>query len=84
MTAIRNFRIFNLFATNRQRDRPRLVALGWRTGEMTMEKEIHCPCGVVIRAESEDALVSEAQRHARAAHDMELSREDALAMARPA
>jgi predicted small metal-binding protein len=48
-----------------------------------MEKEIHCPCGVVIRAASEDALVSEAQQHALAAHDMVLSREDALAMAQP-
>jgi predicted small metal-binding protein len=48
-----------------------------------MEKEIHCPCGAVIRGETEEALVSEAQLHARESHDMELSREDALAMARP-
>jgi predicted small metal-binding protein len=49
-----------------------------------MEKEIHCPCGTVLRAEDESELVRQAQRHAREAHDMDLSTEDALAMARPA
>jgi predicted small metal-binding protein len=48
-----------------------------------MEREILCPCGTVIRANSEDALVLAAQEHAREAHDMELSRDQALAMARP-
>jgi predicted small metal-binding protein len=48
-----------------------------------MKKVIHCPCGVVIKADSDDALVAKAQEHARAAHAMELSREQALAMARP-
>lgn len=49
-----------------------------------MEKEIRCPCGYVIRADSEEALVAEAQKHAKDAHDMDLSAEQALAMARPA
>jgi predicted small metal-binding protein len=48
-----------------------------------MSKEIHCPCGYVIQAETEDQLVAAAQQHAKEAHDMELSANDALAMARP-
>lgn len=51
---------------------------------MDIEKEIHCPCGTVLRSANEGDLVRQAQRHAREAHDMELSTEDALAMARPA
>jgi predicted small metal-binding protein len=49
-----------------------------------MTKQIQCPCGFVIQAETEDQLVAEAQQHAKESHDMELSREQALAMARPA
>lgn len=49
-----------------------------------MEKQIECPCGYVIRADDEDALVAQAQEHAKESHDMDLSREQALAMARPA
>lgn len=49
-----------------------------------MVKEIHCPCGTVLRSADENELVRLAQRHAREAHDMDLSAEDALAMARPA
>jgi len=49
-----------------------------------MEKEIHCPCGTVIRSTDEQELVRLAQQHARDAHAMELSSEEALAMARPA
>lgn len=49
-----------------------------------MEKQIQCPCGYVIQAETEDQLVADAQQHAKESHDMELSREQALAMARPA
>jgi len=49
-----------------------------------MRKEIHCPCGYVIQAETEEKLVADAQQHAKEAHDMELSASDALAMARPA
>ena len=48
-----------------------------------MTKVIHCPCGVVIRAGDERSLVSQAQQHASQAHSMELSEEQALAMARP-
>ncbi len=49
-----------------------------------MRKQIQCPCGYVIQAETEDQLVADAQQHAKESHDMELSREQALAMARPA
>jgi predicted small metal-binding protein len=48
-----------------------------------MTKVIQCPCGFVIRAGDEGELVEQAQRHARETHDMELTPEQALAMARP-
>jgi len=43
---------------------------------------IECPCGTVLRAQDEDTVVTVAQEHARAVHDMELS-DDARAMVRP-
>ncbi len=49
-----------------------------------MAKIIECPCGYVIRADDDEALVAQAQTHAKEAHGMELTREDAVAMARPA
>lgn len=49
-----------------------------------MEKVIQCPCGAVIRGASDDEVVARAQQHAREIHGMELSREQALSMARPA
>lgn len=45
---------------------------------------IECPCGAVINGESSDDVVAKAQTHAKETHDMELSNEQALAMARPA
>ncbi len=48
-----------------------------------MGKVIHCPCGYVIRADTEETLVAKAKEHAREAHGMELSTEQARAMARP-
>jgi predicted small metal-binding protein len=44
---------------------------------------IECPCGTVLRAADEDEVVAEARRHARSVHDMDLSDEQARAMARP-
>lgn len=44
---------------------------------------IECPCGTVLRGPDEDAVVAEAQAHAKAVHDMDLSAEDARSMARP-
>jgi len=48
-----------------------------------MSKVIHCPCGYVIRAGDDQELVAQAQRHAKELHGMELSAEQALAMAAP-
>jgi predicted small metal-binding protein len=45
---------------------------------------IECPCGTVLRGDGVDEVVAEAQRHAKAVHDMELTDEQATAMARPA
>jgi predicted small metal-binding protein len=49
-----------------------------------VNKVIRCPCGSIIKGDSEEALVSNAQQHAKEAHGMELSREQALSMAQPA
>ena len=44
-------------------------------------KKIECPCGFVIRADNDEELVAQAQAHAEATHQMELTKEQALAMA---
>jgi hypothetical protein len=49
-----------------------------------VEQIIECPCGTVLRAGDLDAVVVDAQAHAKAVHDMELTEEQASAMARPA
>ena len=48
-----------------------------------MTKAVTCPCGYVVRGTDEQELVANAQQHAKAAHGMELTREQVLAMARP-
>jgi hypothetical protein len=48
-----------------------------------MTKVIQCPCGTVIRAEDDETIVVQAQRHAKDVHAMELTREQVLAMAIP-
>ncbi|MFV0307185.1 MAG: hypothetical protein ACK5OX_05535 [Desertimonas sp.] len=48
-----------------------------------MEHEIECPCGTVLRGADLASVVADAQAHAVATHDMELSDEQAAAMARP-
>lgn len=50
---------------------------------MTHGKKVACDCGKVIREESDDDLVRAVQRHAKEVHDMDLSREQVLAMAEP-
>lgn len=45
---------------------------------------IECPCGTVLRGADEEAVIAEAQTHAKDVHDMDLSEDDARAMARPA
>jgi predicted small metal-binding protein len=49
-----------------------------------MQKVITCPCGFVLNGDTDDELVARAQEHAKQVHQMDLSREQALAMARPA
>ncbi len=49
-----------------------------------MEKVINCPCGFVIRGADDEDVVKKAQSHAKTVHGMELTREQALDMARPA
>lgn len=39
---------------------------------------LHCECGFEARAADENGLVAEVQRHAREAHSMALSRDEAL------
>lgn len=48
-----------------------------------MQKIIQCPCGSVIEGENDEDVVKKAQEHAKTTHGMELSKEQALAMARP-
>lgn len=45
---------------------------------------IECPCGTVLRGDEVDDVVAEAREHAKQVHDMDLSDEQATAMARPA
>ena len=47
-----------------------------------MVKEITCECGFQYRGE-EDDLVAAVQEHARTVHNMEVTREQALAQATP-
>jgi len=49
-----------------------------------MDKIITCPCGFVLRGSNDEDVVKKAQEHAKTVHAMELSREQALEMARPA
>ena len=48
-----------------------------------MAKVMRCYCGHVIRGRTDDEIVANVQKHAREAHDMEISREQVLAMAQP-
>ena len=50
--------------------------------ELAMAKLFTCQCGVVLRGNTDDELVANAQRHAREVHKMEVTREQVLAMAR--
>jgi predicted small metal-binding protein len=49
-----------------------------------MKKIIQCPCGSVIEGKDDEEVVQKAQDHAKSTHNMDLSKEQALAMARPA
>lgn len=47
-------------------------------------KVIECSCGAMIDGVDDRDVVSKAQQHAKSTHDMDLSDEQALSMARPA
>ena len=49
-----------------------------------MAKVVNCPCGEVLRGETDDELVSLVQEHGKAVYQQEVTREDMLAMAQPA
>lgn len=49
-----------------------------------MTKVIKCDCGYIVRGDTDDELTIAAQQHAREVHDMDLSKEQVLAMAEPA
>jgi predicted small metal-binding protein len=46
-----------------------------------MAKIMQCDCGHVIRGETDDEIVANVQEHAREVHNMEITREQVLAMA---
>ena len=48
-----------------------------------MAKIMQCDCGHVVRGDTDDELVANVQKHAREVHDMEITREQVLAMAQP-
>ena len=45
-----------------------------------MDKVLHCNCGFDARAGDEDGLVAEVRRHARDAHGMALTHDEALVL----
>lgn len=48
-----------------------------------MAQVIHCSCGTVLRAPDREAVIRLARQHASEVHDLELTWEQALAMAHP-
>jgi predicted small metal-binding protein len=62
----------------------RLSHYGCETTEVAMVmKTVRCDCGFVVRSDDDDKLVAELQKHARVDHNMNLSRDQVLAMAQP-
>jgi len=48
-----------------------------------MAKVINCPCGWTARADNDDELVAQVQKHAKEVHSQEATRDEILAMAKP-
>jgi predicted small metal-binding protein len=44
-------------------------------------KIMQCDCGYVVRGETDNELVANVQKHAREVHDMDITKEQVLAMA---
>lgn len=47
-----------------------------------MTKVVQCDCGFVARSESDSELIEQVQKHAQEVHDMQLTPEQVLAMAK--
>ena len=47
------------------------------------EKRVSCDCGKVIQEKDDERLVTSVQKHAKEVHNMNLSRDQVLAMAEP-
>ena len=48
-----------------------------------MAKKVDCECGVSLVGENDDEIFTKVQDHAGSVHGMEVTREQALAMAKP-
>ena len=48
-----------------------------------MTRILNCDCGRVLRGDTDDELVAAAQKHAREAHGLELTRDQVLSLAVP-
>lgn len=46
-------------------------------------KRVSCDCGKVIQESDDERLVTSVQKHAKEVHNMNLSRDQVLAMAEP-
>ena len=49
-----------------------------------MAKVVNCPCGEVIKADSDDEPILKVQTHGKEVHNQDVKREDVLAIAQPA
>jgi hypothetical protein len=54
-----------------------------RRAFVSQAKVIQCPCGFTLHGRGDAEVVAAAQAHARGVPDQQLSREQALSMARP-
>lgn len=48
-----------------------------------MAKQINCDCGFMVQTQTDDELVKHAQLHAKEIHNVDLTPEKALEMAKP-
>ena len=49
-----------------------------------MALKVQCECGFTYRSDDEDDFVATVQKHGKEVHNMEVTRDQALAMAQPA
>jgi predicted small metal-binding protein len=46
-------------------------------------KFVKCDCGFVVRSDNDNQLVADLQKHAKEHHNLDISRDQILAMAQP-